>query len=90
MPEFRWNEWNLGHAAEHGVSRHEAESVVRHARRPYPTRVRPSIGPNPKWIVEGRGQGDRMVRVVYVTDPDDTIYVIHAMPLTTRRRRGGN
>lgn len=87
MREFRWNEWNLEHAAKHGVSRQEAELVVRNARRPYPERVRPSSGPNPKWIVEGRGQGDRMVRVVYLTDPDDTIYVIHAMPLTTRRRR---
>jgi uncharacterized DUF497 family protein len=88
MPEFRWNEWNLDHAAKHGVSRQETESVIRNSRRPYPKRLWPTNGPNPKWIVEGRGQGDRMVRVIFVTDRDDTIYVIHAMPLTTRRRRG--
>jgi hypothetical protein len=38
--------------------------------------------------VHGRGQGDRWVQVVYLIDPDGTIFVIHAMPLTTRRRRG--
>jgi hypothetical protein len=40
--------------------------------------------------VEGRGQGDRVIEVVFVVDDDEdeAIYVIHAMPLTTRRRRG--
>jgi hypothetical protein len=32
-------------------------------------------------------QADRMVRVVYLIGDDKHIYVIHAMPLTTRRRR---
>ena len=33
---FRWNDWNIEHIAEHGVSPEEAEWVVDHARRPYP------------------------------------------------------
>ena len=28
-----------------------------------------------------------MLEVIYVLDEDDTMYVIHAMPLTMRRRR---
>ena len=40
-----------------------------------------------KWIVEGRGVGGWMVLVVYLLSPDPVAYVIHAMPLTTRRRR---
>jgi uncharacterized DUF497 family protein len=82
MRSFRWNEWNLDHATRHGVSVIEAESIIGQGRRPWPHRT----GGN-KWMVEGRGQGDRPVRVVYLLDPDKTIYIIHAMPLTTRRRR---
>lgn len=79
---FRWNGWNQEHATRHGVSAGEAERVVLAARRPWPR----DAGDD-KWLVEGRGQGDRMVRVVYVVDPDGTLYIIQAMPLTTRRRR---
>jgi len=28
------------------------------------------------------------VRVVYMIDAEGTVYIIHAMPLTTRRRKG--
>jgi hypothetical protein len=37
--------------------------------------------------VTGRGQGNRMIQAMFVLDDDETLYVIHAMPLTTRRRR---
>ena len=81
--DFRWNAWNLEHATKHGCKIPEIESVVRHARRPWPCRIG-----DEKWMVEGRGQGGRMVRIVYLIDPPpDTVFVIHAMPLTTRRRR---
>ena len=81
--DFRWNAWNLEHATGHGCAAAEIESVVRGARRPWPQ----YIG-DEKWMVEGRGQGGRVVRVVYLIDPPpDTVFVIHAMPLTTRRRR---
>jgi uncharacterized DUF497 family protein len=78
----RWNDWNLEHATKHGCTIREIEAVVRGASRPYPR----DAGKG-KWLVVGRGQGDRFVEVTYVTDWDDTIYVIHAMPLSTRRRR---
>jgi uncharacterized DUF497 family protein len=79
---FRWNEWNLEHLADHGVSPDEAESVVRSARRPYPEEL-----PGDKWLVWGRGQGGRFLQVIFIVDPDDTIYVIHARPLTEKEKR---
>ncbi len=83
IKRFRWNDWNLDHATRHGVSVGEVERVVLNARRPYPRRV-----DRDRWQVVGRGQGDRVIQVIFLVDPDGTIYVIHAMPLTTRRRRG--
>jgi hypothetical protein len=82
MKDFRWHDWNLGKMAKHGVKPAEAESVVRNARRPYPRQIGDG-----KWLVVGRGQGDRVIEVVYVHHDDATFFVIHAMPLTTRRRR---
>ncbi len=79
---FRWNEWNREHATRHGCTVDEIESVVRRGGRGYPRSV-----DSKKWVVVGRGIGDRVIRVIYVIDPDRTIYVIHAMPLTMRRRR---
>ena len=80
--EFRWNDWNRDHVMKHGVSIEEAEHVVRSARRPYLRRIG-----DEKWQVVGRGVGDRFLQVVYVVDPDERLFIIHAMPLTTRRRR---
>jgi hypothetical protein len=40
-------------------------------------------------MVQGRGQGGRMIQVINAIDDDGTIFIIHAMPLTTRRRRSG-
>jgi len=80
--EFRWNEWNLEHATTHGCTVEEIESVVRRGGRGFPRKTGGG-----KWVVQGRGTGDRVVEVIYVLDSDDTTYVIHAMPLTTRRRR---
>jgi uncharacterized DUF497 family protein len=80
---FRWNDWNREHATKHGCSVAEIESVVCNRSRPWPRKAG-----DEKWVVEGRGQGGRVVRVMYlIDDPDKTYYVIHAMPLTTRRRR---
>ena len=82
--EFRWIEWNREHAMGHGCSLVEIESVVRNAGRGWPKKIG-----NGKYMVEGPGQAGRMVRVVYLKDAAGTFFVIHAMPLTTRRRRGG-
>ena len=82
---FRWNEWNREHATRHGCTIDEIESVVRRGGRGFPRKIG-----NGKYQVVGRGSGNRMVEVVYIRDPQpaDTLYVIHAMPLTLRRRRG--
>lgn len=79
---FRWNEWNAEHVAEHGVSPEEVEWVVEHARRPYP-----QLREESKWRVVGRGRGGRWLQVVFVFDPEDSIYVIHARPLTEREKK---
>ena len=79
--EFRWNEWNLEHATKHGVSPAEAEQVVNNPGRGWPRK-----GGDQKLMVQGRGVGDRFVQVVYVVDPDGCYYIVHAMPLSGRRR----
>ena len=81
---FRWNQWNLEHATKHGCTVAEIESLARNPGRGYPRHIG-----NDKYLVVGRGQGGRFIRVVYVIDDDGPLFPIHAMPLTTRRRRGG-
>ena len=80
---FRWIDWNLEHPTEHGCTIEEIESVVSNPGRGYPRQMG-----NAKLAVEGRGHGGRFIRVIYIID-DGEIFVIHSMPLTTRRRRGG-
>ena len=82
--EFRWNDWNMAQATKHGCTLSEVESIIRGAHRGFPRKHG-----NGEWLVIGRGVGGRMVEVIYVLDADETIYVIHAMPLTARRRRRG-
>ena len=72
--DFRWNAYNLGKVAKHGVTPAEAEHVVRFARRPYPRRHKEGT-----WIVFGRGNSNRKLQVIFTIDPEDTYYVIHAM-----------
>jgi hypothetical protein len=87
--EFRWNEWNREHATKHGCTVPEIEMVVRNAGRGFPRYHRDG-----KYLVNGRGTGGRMVEVILIYDDrrpgdtGDTAYVVHAMPLTLRRRRG--
>jgi uncharacterized DUF497 family protein len=83
MNVFRWIDWNREKLEKHGVSIEEAERVVNNAHWPYP-----HYRGDGKWLVIGRGQGDRFVEVVYVVHDKRTLFIIHAMPLTTRRRRG--
>lgn len=61
----------------------EIESVVRLAGRGFPRKL-----DRKKFLIIGRGVGHRMIEVIYLLDDDGTAFVIHAMPLTTRRRRG--
>lgn len=80
--EFRWNDWNIDHIAEHGVSPDEAELVVSEARRPFPRMME-----DDKWLVWGRGRGGRFLQVIFVLDDEESVYVIHARPLTDREKR---
>ena len=73
---FRWNEWNREHIGKHGVTVKEAESVVRQARRPYPTQIG-----NNKLLVIGRGNSGRLLQVIFVLDPEDMVFIIHARAL---------
>ncbi len=79
--KFRWNQWNDEHTAEHGVSREEAEEVVRSARPPYPRREA-----NHKYRVRGQTNGGYYLQVIYLIEPDRRIYVIHARPLTDNEK----
>jgi uncharacterized DUF497 family protein len=80
--QFRWIDWNRDHIAEHGIEPKEAEMVVRNARPPFPEVIE-----DDKWIIKGRGIGGRFLQVIYLLDADDTIFVIHARPLTEREKR---
>jgi hypothetical protein len=82
MYEFRWIGWNIGHIAGHGVRPPEAEYVVNHAARPWP-----KIIEEEKRIVWGPTAVGRLLQVVYVLDPDDTVFVIHAMDLPPAKKR---
>lgn len=96
---FVWTDSNKAHLLTHRVEPHEAEEVIRSAKRPYPRNVGGGA-----WQVKGRTSGKRMLHVIYVfrsaedidldmLDPLDRIallegepavYVIHARDL----RRG--
>jgi uncharacterized protein len=80
--DFRWNEWNVEHIAGHGVSPDEAEFVVGNCRRPFPRKI-----DEDKWLAWGRGSGGRFLQVIFVLDPAETVYVIHARPLTDQEKR---
>jgi uncharacterized DUF497 family protein len=75
--DFRWNEWNVEHIAQHGIAPEEAEYVVRKARAPYPAGREDG-----KYLVHGQGPDGRFLQVIFVEDEDATVYVIHARPLS--------
>jgi uncharacterized DUF497 family protein len=80
--EFRWNRWNEEHIGRHGVLPEEAKAAIENARPPFPL-----AREDDKWLVWGRGQGGRWLQVVFTFDEDDTVYVIHARPLTEKEKR---
>jgi uncharacterized DUF497 family protein len=77
---FRWNDWNRAKVAKHGITPTEAEQVVRSASKPWPRFERG------KWLVWGQSDGGRHLQAVFILDPDDTVFIIHARPLTTKER----
>ena len=80
--EFRWNDWNIEHIAEHLIAPADAEYVVRRARRPLPE----DIGDGKFWVA-GQTASGRYLQVIYVFSPEDVIFVIHARPLNRAEKR---
>jgi len=80
--DFRWNQWNVEHVAEHGVEAETAEHVVEEAQAPYPRR----IGED-KLLVWGPGPAGELLQVVFVLDEDGSAYILHARLLTDREKR---
>ena len=80
--DFRWIEWNHDKVAQHHVEPEEAEFVVNHARKPFPMKV-----DDEKRLVWGQTGAGRYLQVVYLIDVDDTVFVIHARPLTKKEKK---
>jgi uncharacterized DUF497 family protein len=80
--KFRWNAWNTDHIGDHGIERDEAEFVIRGARPPYPEERG-----DDKWRVWGQSATGGYLQVVFVLDAENTIYVIHARPLTEKEKK---
>ena len=79
---FRWNDWNREHIAIHGVMAEEAELIVDQAEPPYPEQIG-----DDKWRVRGQTASGRYLQVIFVFDPDGTVYIIHARGLNDREKR---
>jgi len=80
--DFRWIDWNILKVQKHGVTPAEAEYVARHAHSPYPRKIG-----DEKTLVCGQTDAGRYLQVIYLIEDDDAVFVIHAMPLTERRKR---
>jgi len=80
--QFRWIDWNRDHLVEHGVDWEEAETVVRQAKPPFPQQIGEE-----KLLVMGQGRGGKLLQVISVLDPEDTVFVIHAPLLTDREKQ---
>jgi len=79
---FKWNAWNEEHVASHGIEPEEAEEVVLNARSPFP------LGQDDgKYLVWGPAASGRLLQVVFVLESDETVFVIHARPLTDKEKK---
>jgi hypothetical protein len=99
---FQWDEDNVAHISEHGISPEEAEYVARHAAPPFPR-----AGGDGKFMVWGRTEDGSYLQVGFVRLPDERVdimrlgvqqimdfqagakvlYVFHAMPMTADQKR---
>jgi len=82
MREFRWIRWNIAKCLKHGIDPLDAEYVIEHAARPFPQRIEED-----KRLVWGQAEDGTFIQVIYVLDPDDTVFVIHAMWMTEKQKR---
>lgn len=80
--DFRWIDWNIEKVESHGLSPEEVEYVVNNVHRPYPQRLS-----GERWIVAGPTPRGIWVQVIYIADPDGTLFVYHARPLNPDEAR---
>ena len=80
--DFRWNEWNAGHIARHGMACGEAEYVVEH-----PARGFPRYDGEGKYRAWGQTAAGQYLQVIYVFSPPGVVYVIHSRGLTEIEKR---
>ncbi len=79
--DFRWNDWNIDHIAEHNVTVDEAEYLMEHPAPGYPE----YIG-NGRYRVRGQSPQGRYLQAVFIFSPAAVVYVIHARDLTERKK----
>jgi uncharacterized DUF497 family protein len=82
VKHYRWNDWNIGHIAEHNVSPFEVEYVIDHAVRPWPEKHM-----RDRYRVFGIGPDGTYLHVVFIYDPPGVVFVIHARPMTENEKR---
>ena len=51
-------------------------------RTPFPRMIE-----DDKRLVWGRGRGGRLLQVIFLLDEDDTVFIIHARPLTQKEKQ---
>lgn len=83
--DFRWNDANVDHIGEHNIVPTEAECVVNHPFRGYPKAME-----DEKYLAKGQTAQGHYIQVIYVFDPPEVVYVIHARPMTVKERRALN
>jgi uncharacterized DUF497 family protein len=65
---FSWDDVNSEHIAKHGVTREEAQDVVRNAENPFPKAIE-----DDKLVVWGATEHGRFLQAIYVLKTPDEI-----------------
>jgi uncharacterized DUF497 family protein len=99
---FVWDDWNAEHIARHGVTRMEAEYIVRHASAPFPRQIEGN-----KHMVRGQTSDGRYLQVIFaypdhagidigrldladrlaLQEGEEAVFVVHARDLSPREKR---
>jgi uncharacterized DUF497 family protein len=76
--DFRWIDFNIAKVEKHNLTVADVEFVIM---------SHPAVGRGDgKLYVEGATPAGRWIRVIFVED--DGIFVIHAMPISSRKASG--
>lgn len=82
--KFVWNDRNIAHIGEHGISWRQAQYVVENVKAPYPQ----SVGDD-KRLVIGKLPDGHFAQVIYVPSRAvaGAVFVLHARRLTDSEKR---